>query len=90
MTLDSIQNIYQDRYIRLANNGESVANAISKLTHRYLDGKPGKVGKHILRAADRDIDFWSADFWLDASVEVFETEEFMASFPFLSALIRQR
>jgi len=78
------------RYIRLTNNGESVANAISKLTHRYLDGKPGKVGKHILRAADRDIDFWSADFWLDASVEVFETEEFMASFPFLSALIRQR
>ncbi|MGZ8915637.1 MAG: hypothetical protein ACXW1Z_21350, partial [Methylobacter sp.] len=60
----------------LIENGELATNAIIKLTHRYLDGKPTKVGKRSLSVADRDLDFWMASFWNDISDEVFETEAF--------------
>lgn len=53
-----------------------MADAIVKLMHRYLDGKPTKAGKRNLSAADRDLDFWTADFWDEVSEEVFETEVF--------------
>jgi len=76
LELDTIPNLYQDRFLRLAENGESATSAILKLTHRYLDGKPAKAGKRNLSAADRDLDFWMAPFWDDVSVEIFEDEAF--------------
>lgn len=69
-------NIYQDRYLKLTRNGDSSDDAILKLIHRYLDGKPVKTGKQNMTSADRDLDFWSASFWSDVSIEVFETEAF--------------
>lgn len=69
-------NIYQDRFFKLIDNGESSDEAILKIIHRYLDGKPVKSGKRNLTAVDRDLDFWSADFWSDVSSEVFNTEAF--------------
>ena len=76
MVPESIPNLYQDRFLRLTENGELATDAVIKLMHRYLDGKPAKVGKRNLSAADRDLDFWTADFWDDISTRVFETETF--------------
>ena len=76
MMPEQIPNLYQDRFLRLTENGELTTDAIIKLTHRYLDGKPAKAGKRNLSAADRDLDFWTASFWDDVSPEVFETEAF--------------
>lgn len=76
MIPEPIPNLYQDRFPRLTENGELMTDAIIKLTHRYLDGKPAKVGKRSLSAADRDLDFWNAIFWEDVSNEIFETEAF--------------
>ena len=76
MIPEPIPNIYQDRFLRLTDNGVLAADAIVKLMHRYLDGKPTKAGKRNLSAADRDLDFWTADFWDEVSEEVFETEVF--------------
>lgn len=76
MIPEPIPNLYQDRFLRLTENGELMTDAIIKLTHRYLDGKPAKVGKRSLSAADRDLDFWNAIFWDDVSNEVFEAEAF--------------
>jgi hypothetical protein len=42
---EPIPNLYQDRFLRLTENGELATDAIIKLTHRYLDGKPAKAGK---------------------------------------------
>lgn len=71
-----IPNSYQDRFQRLTESGESAADAIIKVMHRYLDGKPAKAVKRNLSAADRDLDFWMASFWGNVSGEVFETEAF--------------
>ncbi len=76
MIPERIPNLYQDRFLRLTENGELMTDVIIKLTHRYLDGKPAKAGKRSLSAADRDLDFWKASFWDDVSNEVFETEAF--------------
>ena len=76
MITEPIPNIYQDHFLRLTDNGELVADSILKLMHRYLDGKPTKAGNRNLSAAERDLDFWVADFWDDVSAEVFETETF--------------
>ena len=76
MITEPIPNFYQDRFLSLTENGELMTDVIIKLTHRYLDGKPVKVGKRSLSAAERDLDFWKASFWDDVSNEVFETEAF--------------
>ena len=76
MIPEPIPNIYQDRFLRLTENGELATDAVIKLMHRYLDGKPAKAGKRSLSAADRDYDFWTAPFWDDVSVEIFEDEAF--------------
>ncbi len=76
MIPEPIPNIYQDRFLRLTNNGELAVDAIVKLIHRYLDGKPAKIGKLNLSAADRNFAFWTADFWGSVSTEVLETEAF--------------
>lgn len=67
MIPEPIPNLYQDRFLRLTENGELTTDAIIKRTHRYLDGKPTKVGKRSLSAADRDLEFWMASFWDDVS-----------------------
>jgi hypothetical protein len=76
MTLEPIVNIYQDRFNRQIGSGDLPPVAITKLIHRYLDGKPTKVGKRNLSSADRDCEFWSAGFWGNVSAEIFETEVF--------------
>jgi hypothetical protein len=76
MIPEPILNLYQERFLRLTENGELMTDVIIKLTHRYLDGKPAKAGKRNLSAADRDLDFWMASFWDEVPVEVFETEAF--------------
>jgi len=45
MIPEPIPNLYQDRFLRLTENGESAADKIIKVMHRYLDGKPAKAGK---------------------------------------------
>lgn len=76
MMTEPVPNFYQDRFLRLTETSESATDAILKLIHRYLDGKPAKAGKRNLSAADRDHDFWTAPFWDDASEEIFADEAF--------------
>ncbi|MDD5630624.1 MAG: hypothetical protein PHI13_01165 [Methylococcales bacterium] len=76
MIPEPIPNLYQVRFLRLTENGELATDAVIKLMHQYLDGKPAKAGKRSLSAADRDYDFWTAPFWDDVSVEIFEDEAF--------------
>lgn len=76
MISEPIPNLYQDRFTRLTGSGESATDAIIKLMHRYLEGKPVKTGKRNLSAAERDLDFWMAGFWENASAEIFATEAF--------------
>jgi hypothetical protein len=76
MIPEPIPNLYQDRFTRLTGSGELATDAIIMLTHRYLEGKPVKTGKRNLSAADRDLDFWMAGFWENASAEIFATEAF--------------
>jgi len=76
MMTEPVPNLYQERFLRLTESSESATEAIIKLTHRYLDGKPAKAGKRNLSAADRDHDFWTAPFWDDASEEIFADEAF--------------
>lgn len=71
--LELIPNSYQDRFLRLTENGESAADAIM---HRYLYRKSSKAGKRNLSAAERDLEFWTTHFWDNVSDEVFETEAF--------------
>jgi hypothetical protein len=69
-------NIYQDRFLRLIDEGKPATEAIMKLIHRYLDGKPVMTGKRKLSVADRDLDFWGASFWDNVSTEIIKTEIF--------------
>jgi hypothetical protein len=71
-----VSNLYQDRFLRLIENGELSSESIIKLTHRYLDGKPAKSGGQSLSATDRDLHFWMANFWEDIPDEVFASEAF--------------
>ncbi|OQW66718.1 MAG: hypothetical protein BVN35_21450 [Proteobacteria bacterium ST_bin11] len=73
---EPVPNLYQERFLRLTETSESATDAIIKLTHRYLDGKPAKAGKRNLSAADRDHDFWTAAFWDEASEDIFAEEAF--------------
>ncbi len=69
-------NLYQNRFFQQIATGASSTEAIPKIIHRYLDGKPAKLGKRNLSSTERDLDFWSAEFWGEVSVEIFDTESF--------------
>jgi hypothetical protein len=77
MNQEPVSNLYQDRFLRLIENGELASESIIKLTHRCFDGKPAKFGNQSLSAADRDLDFWMANFWDNISDESFETEDYL-------------
>lgn len=76
LTSEPIVNIYQDRFNRQIDSGDLPSVSITKLIHRYLDGKPTKSGKRNLSSADRDCEFWAAEFWGNVSADIYETEAF--------------
>jgi len=55
-------NFYQERYGEQSASGVSRSDAAILVAEHYLDGKPARRGKHKITQAERDAEFWSAEF----------------------------
>jgi hypothetical protein len=72
--LEAHQNIYDLRFHQAISRGISPEDAAIAVAEDYLDGKPGKIGKNKLKAADRNAAFWSSQFLWTQQAELFQTD----------------